>query len=133
MKKLFHFVLLVAVCASPSFAFAGDTNSDSDTPTQRPPLTERQILPTYEISAGIDGDIFPVFANFAALQKPSDREWGVIAVSVSNSTSNPIRQRIAVRVAGWSDQEIQMAEVAAGHSRNYRFALMFLPRLYCNR
>jgi hypothetical protein len=46
VKKLFHFVLLAAVCASASFAFAGDTNSDSDTPTQRPALAERQILPT---------------------------------------------------------------------------------------
>ena len=97
MKKLFHFVLLAAVCASPSFAFAGDTNSDSDTPTQRPPLTERQILPTYEISAGISGDIFPVFANFAALQKPSDREWGVIAVSVTMDTVAQIEAQLVMR------------------------------------
>lgn len=132
MKKLFHFVLLAAVCASASFAFAGDTNSDSDTPTQRPALAERQILPTYDISAGIDGDIFPVFANFASLQKPNDREWGVVAVSVANTTSNPIRQRIAVRVAGWSDQEIQVVEVPAGQTRTFKFAPSFLPRLYRN-
>jgi hypothetical protein len=132
VRKLIHFVLLAAVCASPSFVFAGDTNSDSDTPTQRPPLAERQILPTYDISAGIDGDIFPVFANFASLQKPSEREWGVIAVSVTNTTSNPIRQRIAVRVAGWSDQEIQLVEVPAGQTRTFKFAPSFLPRLYRN-
>jgi hypothetical protein len=43
-----------------------------------------------------------------------------------------LRQRITVKVPGWSDQEIQMAEVKAGSSHTYLFAPTFLPRFYQN-
>lgn len=123
------------LCTVSFTAFASSNSStptsDSDTPIQRPTVA-REIQPTFEVAAGIDGDVFPVFANYASLQKPNDRDWGVIAVTVSNSTDHAIRQRIAVRVAGWSDQEVQMAELGAGQVRIFKFAPTFLPRLYRN-
>ena len=112
---------------------AADSAGDAaDTRVERvsPPL---RTQPSYKISAGIDGDIFPVFANFASLQLPADREWGTIAVTVSNSSGASLRNRISVRVNGWSDQEIQIAEVGAGQMRTFKFAPTFLPRLYRNR
>jgi hypothetical protein len=54
-------------------------------------------------------------------------------VKVVNSTADPVRDRIAVQIPGWSDQEIQVAELGAGESRTYLFAPTFLRRLYQNR
>ena len=137
MSKLLHFVALAALCASSGTSFAGTSNpapnSDSDTPPPRvAPLSEREILPTYDVAAGIDGDIFPVFANYASLQKANDREWGMVAVTIHNSSDRAIRQRVAVRIAGWSDQEVQLADLAAGQSHTYKFAPTFFQRLYRN-
>jgi hypothetical protein len=139
VKSLHALGLFVALSlTTPAVGFAsssssGSSDSDSDTPLQRTlNLPDREIQPTYEVAAGIDGDVFPVFANFASLQKPADREWGVVAISINNNTDHLIRQRVSVRVAGWSDQEIQMVDVAAGQSRTFKFAPTFLPRLYHN-
>jgi hypothetical protein len=132
LSKLFHFVTLAAVLASPVLSFASGSDSDNPPTVQRIKPNDREIQPTYEVVAGIDGDVFPVFANFASLQKPGDREWGVVAVTIHNSTDHVIRQRVAVRIAGWSDQEIQIAELGAGQVRTLKFAPTFLPRLYRN-
>src|SRR3954469_21467426 len=88
--------------------------------------------PTYKISVGLDGDVFPVFANYASMQAPQQREWGTVAVTITNSTDAPLRNRIAVKISGWSDQEIQMAEMATGQVKTFKFAPTFLPRLYQN-
>ena len=93
----------------------------------------RKIEPTYTIQVGLENEIFPVFANHAALQPRDERTWGTVAVTVRNSTDAPLRNRIAVQVRGWSDQEIQIAEMAAGDVRTVLFAPSFLPRLYQNQ
>lgn len=112
----------------------GALGAGDDTPARiAAPTPARVPQPTYKITAGIDGDVFPAFANYASMQKPQQREWGVITVQVSNSTDNSLRNRIAVKVQGWSDQEIQIAEMGAGQVRTYKFAPTFLPRLYRNR
>src|SRR5437763_11022124 len=85
-----------------------------------PPLParpERQPEPTYKVQAGLNGEIFPVFANFSSLQPQPSRTWGTFGVTITNSTDGPLRNRVAVQVPGWSDQEIQIAEVAAGDVR----------------
>src|SRR6185312_2058728 len=87
---------------------------------------------TYAISAGLDGDIFPVFANYASLQTQAGRKWGTVAVTIANPTNQILHDRIAVKIAGWSDDEIQTVEVPAGQSRTFKFAPSFLPRLYHN-
>jgi hypothetical protein len=89
--------------------------------------------PTYRIQAGIDGEIYPVFANYASLQKQNSRRFGVVAVILSNPTAASLRQRIAVQVPGWSDREIQTAESAPGSVQTMLFAPSFLPRFYQNR
>lgn len=94
---------------------------------------QRSPLPTFKIDAGIDGDIFPAFANYASLQTPDQRKWGVVAVKVSNATDTEHRYRIAVRVPGWSDQEVQVVTVAAGAAKTFIFAPSFLPRLFQNQ
>jgi hypothetical protein len=98
----------------------------------KPPTPSRGIQPTYKVEAGLDGEIFPVFANYASLQKPRERKLGTVAVTVTNSTDSPLRNRLTVQVPGWSDQEIQMVEMAAGEVRTFQFAPTFLPRLYAN-
>jgi hypothetical protein len=88
--------------------------------------------PTYNIQAGLDGEIYPVFANYASLQKQNERSFGVLSVTVSNVGEAILRQRIAVKVLGWSDQEIQVVELPANATRTYLFAPTFLPRFYEN-
>jgi len=93
----------------------------------------RETAPTYTVSVGLKGEVFPVFANYASLQKPALRQWGTIAVTVRNSSRDTLRERITVQVPGWSDQEIQLVDLAPGAVRTYTFAPTFLPRLYHNR
>lgn len=110
-------------------AFGGDNNVDrGDLPASKSARTE----PTYKIQAGLDGEIYPVFANYASLQKQNDRTFGVVSITVSNDGKVPLRQHIAVKIAGWSDQEIQIVELAPGATRTYVFAPSFLPRFYAN-
>jgi hypothetical protein len=98
-----------------------------------PKLKARGTEPTYQVTAGLDGDVFPAFASYAALQDAQGRTLGTVTVRVANSSSELLRSRISVHVAGWSDQEVQIAEVAAGHVRDYIFAPSFFVRLYRNR
>ena len=88
--------------------------------------------PRYDIQAGLEGEIYPVFANYASLQKRDERSMGVVSVTVSNPGGAPLRQRMAVEIVGWSDREIQMADVPAGATRTFIFAPAFLPRFYRN-
>jgi len=74
-----------------------------------------------------------MFAHYAALQRPQERNWGMITVAVTNSSDAPLRHRVAVRVRGWSDEEVQWLELGAGESRTLLFAPTFLPRLFENR
>jgi hypothetical protein len=130
-RKLYA-LAIAAVCTLPG-AYSADVSADRPDTKVAAAAPTRKTQPTYDIVAGIDGDVFPVFANYASMQLPREREWGTVTVTVHNSADINIRQRIAVRIAGWSDQEIQMAEVAAGQSRAFKFAPTFLPRLYRNR
>lgn len=107
--------------ADPSSIAAGST------------LKARKPEPTYKIQVGMDGEVYPVFANYASLQKPGDRKWGTVAVTVTNSSDATLRQHIAARIEGWSDEEIQIIELRAGEVRTCLFAPAFLPRLYHNR
>src|SRR5262249_22747410 len=94
--------------------------------------SSHMALPVYRVEAGLDGEIFPVLANYASMQKVGDRQLGVVAVTVSNTTGLVIQQRIRVEIPGWSDPEIQPISVAAGAERTFLFAPSFLPRLYQN-
>ena len=109
----------VGLLASAS-AFAG---GDFDKPeVARTLRTIRSTEPTFKIESGIDGDVFPAFANYASLQSPDQRKWGVVSVKVSNPTDTERRYRIAVRVPGWSDQEVQVVTLSAGAARKFMFA-----------
>jgi hypothetical protein len=119
--------LAVALAAITTFSYAADKGELAAAPAPR------NMEPTYSIQVGLDGEIFPVFAHQAALQKPTARTWGTVAVKVTNSSDTPLRQRITVHVPGWSDQEIQSAEMSAGEVHTYLFAPAFFPRLYQNR
>lgn len=131
MKFRAIFCLALAAILSSSTAVAG---GDYDKPEiTRTPHAQQSPEPTFKIDAGIDGDVFPAFANYASMQSPQQRQWGVVSVKVSNSTDSEQRYRIAVRLPGWSDQEVQIATVAAGAAPSFIFAPSFLPRLYQNR
>ena len=97
------------------------------------PAKANKLEPSYSIQAGIDGEIFPVFANYASLQPRDKRTWGTVAVAVHNSSEAALHNRVTVQVPGWSDPEVQIAEVAAGKSATLLFAPTFLPRLFQNQ
>jgi len=120
-------LLLVVGLTTP--AFPGDESSDRG--DVRTPSAVR-LETTYKIQAGIDGEIYPVFANYASLQRQGERSFGVVSVTVSNTTQSTIRRRISVRINGWSEEEIQTVDLAAGAIRTLVFAPAFLPRLYQN-
>jgi hypothetical protein len=135
-RQLVQFVALTAsffASAAPVFGGALDSSSDAREATaiarQHQPLRTHA---TYKIAGMLDGDVYPAFANFASMQKPQQRQFGVVAVTVSNSTDLPLRNRVSVKVQGWSDEEIQFVEMAAGQVQTYIFAPTFLPRLYQN-
>ena len=124
-------LLIVGGAAAVSGDDAADKPDTSLKPSQ--PVESQHPVPTYSIQAGLDGEIFPMFANYASLQKPEQRRWATVSVTVHNSSDKPLRNRITVQIPGWSDQEIQIAETPAGDVRTYQFAPSFLPRLYRNR
>lgn len=120
-------LLLGLALAAPGFC--GDEASDR--PDVRPSASAR-LEPTYKIQAGIDGEIYPVFANYASLQRQGDRTFGVVSVTISNSSQAAIRRQVRVKIPGWSDEEIQTVELPPGAARTLVFAPAFLPRLYQN-
>jgi hypothetical protein len=66
------------------------------------------------------------------LQRQNDRTFGVVSVTLSNTSQDPMSRRISVKIPGWSDQEIQTISVNPGVTRTVVFAPAFLPRLYQN-
>lgn len=96
------------------------------------PLTPARPAPTYHIQVGLEGEVFPAFANYASLLPVEERRWGTVAVTISNHTGAPLRNRVSVVVPGWSDEEIQVAEMGAGERRTFVFAPTFLPRFFSN-
>lgn len=111
-------------------AFAGSAAADLPKVEVRPEAAKR--APAFSVIAGIDGEIYPVFANFASLRNVGERKWGTVAVTVNNPTLETLNARIAVKVQGWSDEEIQLAELGPGAHHTYIFAPTFLPRFYAN-
>lgn len=129
--KFFAFALLISFILAP-LSFAGDNAADKgDIPS---PTHGRTTFSTasYKIQAGIDGEIYPVFANYASLQRQSDRTFGVVSVTLSNPSETISHQRISVQIPGWSDSEIQTVELAPGATQTLAFAPAFLPRFYEN-
>ena len=126
-------VVIVLVAIIPFAAARLRFAADIPQPVRPAPSAAAPVLPPkYTVSAGLDGEIFPAFANYASLQKPTDRKLATVSVTVNNSTAWPLRNRIAVHIPGWSDQEIQYVDVPAGESRMLAFAPTFLPRFYRN-
>ena len=124
--------LLISGPALMAASCDGDSATDKSVPTSVTQPVARPIQATYTIEAGVNGEIFPAFANFASLQRPNDRNTGTISVEISNPTAELVRQRLIVQVPGWSDPEIQTIEVGAGESKKFLFAPSFLPRFYSN-
>ncbi|HET7872570.1 MAG TPA: hypothetical protein VFL42_08670 [Terriglobales bacterium] len=133
MLLLRHVGLAGLVLAIAMGAVALGDGPSGDRTEVRPASTSRQAGPTYKVQAGIDGEIYPVFANFASLQGLTQRTFGMVAVTISNPTQAALRQRVVVSLPGWSDEEIQIADVDPGATRTLLFAPPFLPRLYHNR
>lgn len=118
----------VALATAVAFAIPGTGGTGSE-----PSNPVHSARASYEVSAGLDGEIYPVFANYASLRDSGHRSWGTIAVKVSNASKDVLRNRIVVQVPGWSDPEIQTIELPAGESHTYVFAPAFLQRTYRNR
>jgi hypothetical protein len=130
-------LLSVAILPSTINARAGmsaDTAKTADPlPRTAPAKLSAQAEPSYSVEAGLNGDIFPAFASYVSFRRPAERPWGMVTVSVANGTDSTIAERVTVSVPGWSDQEIQMIDLAAGQSRTLLFAPTFLPRFFQNK
>ena len=124
-------VIVLLLAALP--AIAASPALESGKTGVMPPLKPRSPQPTYHVKVGLDGEVYPVFANFASLQRPDDRNWGAVEITISNPTADPLENRIAVKVLGWSDEEIQTVDVDAGAVHTFLFAPTFYPRLFSNR
>ncbi len=83
----------------------------------------------YKIQAGIEGEIFPVFANYASLLSQEQRSFGTVRVTITNSGKESLRQRVAVSVVGWSDEEIQLSDVPAGRPAHAQFCTIISAAL----
>jgi hypothetical protein len=92
-KSAIATALLLSLSLVPR-SFAGDAGADRG--DLRPPAPIRQPLPSYKIQAGIDGEIYPVFANYASLQRQGDRTFGVVSVTLSNTSQEQMSRRISV-------------------------------------
>jgi hypothetical protein len=113
-------------------AVALGDGASADRTEVRPSSTSRQTEATYKVQAGIDGEIYPVFANFASFQGLTQRTFGMVAVTIRNPTQTALRQRVSVTLPGWSEEEVQITEVEPGATHTFLFAPPFLPRFYRN-
>ncbi|MGZ4789876.1 MAG: hypothetical protein ACXVZX_15255 [Terriglobales bacterium] len=125
-------ILLLLTTASVAPHLGTRLLADTDTPELTRPRVVRHIQPTYSVEAGIDGEIFPALANYASQQRPNDRDFGSITVTVTNSSNSVLNARVSVEVAGWSDTELQNVSIGSGEIRKLLFAPVFLPRFYAN-
>src|SRR6476469_10451541 len=96
-KSAIAAALLLSLWLAPR-SFAGDAGADRG--DLRPPAPIRQPLPTYKIQAGIDGEIYPVFANYASLQRQGERAFGVVSVTLSHTSAGPMLRRVSVNIPG---------------------------------
>ena len=120
---------IVALVCAITFALPGTSGTAADTAAP----AKHSANGTYELNAGLDGEIYPVFANYASLMSSTRRKWGTISVKVTNPTSEVLRNRIVVQIPGWSDPEIQPIELGPRESHTYLFAPTLLQRAYQNR
>ena len=130
--------MTAALCfgmAAPALhADAGNGGADTDKPRAAVVSNApRHMEPTYAVQVGIDGEVFPALANYAAMQNPGDRTLPTIAVKIANHSDAAMHNTVHVRVRGWSDEEILSADLNPGEARNLQFAPVFLPRLFTNR
>lgn len=129
-RSLLTFILQAALVLASTWAFGGEAAVDRTDPKLTRP---GQPASFYKVQAGVNGEIFPVFANYSSLLGPEQRGFGTVSVTITNSGKENLRQHVAVRVVGWSDEEIQLSDVEPGGQRTLNFAPTFLPRFYNNR
>jgi hypothetical protein len=91
------------------------------------------VEPRFSVEAGTDGEIFPVFANFASLLRSDERRVATVMVSVTNPMKSPLHTRISVEIPGWSETEIQNVTTPPESTQQIPFAPVFRSRLYENR
>ena len=70
---------LVLLFALITPSFAGDNSADRS--ELRAPTASAHPDPTYKVEAGMDGEIYPVFANYLTDNWRAFRTWGVSAIS----------------------------------------------------
>ncbi len=126
--------LVIAAAATIPFA-AAHLRADKPETLKLPTAIEvnKVLEPIYSVQAGLDGEIFPAFANYASLQKLRERKFATVSVRILNTTTDAVKNRVSVQIPGWSDPEVQTVEVPASESRTLTFAPTFLARMFNNR
>src|SRR2546430_2362261 len=111
------FAPLAAHAAAAAAPVAGPVAAEVSTVPMAPARPPLHTVATYKIEVGLEGEVFPAFANYASLQRPEDRRWGTIAVTITNSTGAPLRNPLPLKLPGCTDQEIQRPQTGAGEQR----------------
>lgn len=133
LRSIIWPMILLATLVGGTFPqFGSRLHADSNTTPEQHVAITHGTEPTYDVTAGIDGEVFPALANYSSLQRPKERPFGTFTVTVTNSSDSPLSARISVQVPGWSDVEIRNVNVNAGDIKKLFFAPTFLPRLYAN-
>lgn len=112
---------------------AGADNSFDRSERVKATSEARPLEATYKLEGGLQGDIFPAFVNYASLRSPEQRSWGAVTVTISNPSDSSVRQRVSVVIPGWSEEEVQFAEIPAKTTRKLIFAPTFHQKLFENR
>jgi hypothetical protein len=136
LRKVLLGAALASVALLPNTIKAGTETSAAGTTSpsrsSQQKLPARQPEPFYEVHAGLDGEIFPALASYVSFRRPPERPWGTVTVSIANGANTALANRVTVSIPGWSEQEIQMVDLAPGQSRTLLFAPTFLSRFFRN-
>ncbi|HEY0564398.1 MAG TPA: hypothetical protein VGC88_02375, partial [Terriglobales bacterium] len=103
--------------------------------TLRNSRTKSSFSALVSASSGMAGDVFPAFANHLSAEPASQREFGVVQVRVSNpgTAEQSLNARVSVRIAGWSEEELQNIELQPGTAKVLNFAPPLHDRAFHNR
>jgi hypothetical protein len=89
----------------------------------RQPASVSPLLVRYQLDLPGNGEIFPALA-----QSPEHWPFGVL--TVSNSSSSPVVQRVSAEVPGWSDRAQESFVLAAHETRKLLLKPQLRPRAY---
>ncbi|MBV9671040.1 MAG: hypothetical protein JOZ43_08805 [Acidobacteriales bacterium] len=131
--------LLLAATAISLYGATKDGSGDANKSGNGSRVANVVHFPTFEpnvlATPGMSGDVFPAIANHLSSEPPASRAFGLVEVKVSNPSTaeQPLRARVSVAIAGWSEQEFQNVDLPPGTNKVLNFAPPLDERAFHNR